>query len=146
MSEMFLAGAGAWLVQALGAEGPAAPAAEGGAAPGRSGDLFGALSSMLIPLAIIFLIWWVLVFRHEGKTRKQRQEMLAALKKGDTVRLTSGMIGKLWRVDGDEVVVIVDKERDVKARFVKDAVAEVLRGEGKESGGKTEAEGASAAS
>ncbi len=144
MLETFIAGAGAWFLRPLGAAALAAEGAEGGGAPQRGGDFFSALSSMLVPLALIFLIWWVLVFRHEGKNRKQRQEMLAALKKGDTVRMTSGMIGKLWRVDGDEVVLIVDKERDVKVRFVKEAVAEVLRGEGKENAGKAEAEGASA--
>lgn len=139
-----IAGAIGWaasgLPKALLAEG----AEGGGGAPQGGGDFFGGFGSLLVPMAAIFLIWWVLVFRHEGKNRRQRQEMLANLKKGDAVRLTSGLLGRLWRVDGNEVVVIVDKDRDVKARYVKEAVAEVLAGEGKEGGGKGEAEGASA--
>ena len=72
----------------------------------------------------------MLIFRPEKKKRKQRESMVAAVKKGDTVVTTGGLKARVKRVDGDEVVVVIDKDKDVKARFLKAAVLEVLPGDG----------------
>ena len=101
----------------------------GGTPPGSPPDPFGALKSMLVPLMAIFGIFWLLVWWPESKKRKQRQSMIAAIKKGDSVVTTGGIVGKVWRADGPEVVLIVDKDKDVKMRFTRSAISEVLSAE-----------------
>jgi preprotein translocase subunit YajC len=86
------------------------------------------LRSMMVPLLAMVAIFWFLVWRPEGKKRKDRQSMIQNLKKGDTVVTNGGLIGKVWRADGPgEVVVIVDKDKDVKARFSRSSIFEVIK-------------------
>jgi preprotein translocase subunit YajC len=76
---------------------------------------------------IIFMIFYFLIIRPEGKKRRERQKMVSAVKKGDIVVTTGGLIGKVWRVDDAEVVMIIDKDRDVKAHFQKGAIYDVVK-------------------
>lgn len=94
--------------------------------------------SFLFPLLIIVGIFYLLIFRPESKKRKARQSMVAAVKKGDTVVTTGGLKAGVKRVDGDEIVVVIDKDKDVKARFLKAAVLEVLPVEGPGDGASAE--------
>lgn len=93
----------------------------------------GGLGSLLVPMAAIFFIFYLLVWRPEGKKRKARQLMISNVKKGDSIVTTGGLLGKVWKVEKNEVVVIIDKDNDVKVRFAKSAVFEVLP---EEEGGK----------
>ena len=104
--------------------------AEGAPAGGPAG---GGLGSLLVPMAAIFFIFYLLVWRPEGKKRKARQLMISNVKKGDSIVTTGGLLGKVWKVEKNEVVVIIDKDNDVKVRFAKSAVFEVLP---EEEGGK----------
>ena len=101
----------------------------GGPPQGAPPDAFGALKSMLVPLLAIFGIFWLLVWWPESKKRKQRQNLISNIKKGDAVVTTGGILGKVWRADGPEIVLIVDKDKDVKMRFTRNAIFEVVSAE-----------------
>lgn len=107
------------------AEPAAGAGGEAGAGAGGGSPL-----GFLLPMIVIFFIFYLLVFRPEGKKRKERQRMIATVKKGDHVMTTGGLLGKVWRVDDKEVVVQIDKDKDVKGRFAKSAIFEVIRPEG----------------
>ncbi len=111
------------LLQAAEAPSPAGPAQQ---APGE--DPFAFLRSMLVPLVAMIAIFWLLVWRPESRKRKEREILIKNVKKGDTVVTTGGIIGKVWRADGPgEVVLVIDKDKDVKVRFSRNAVFEVLK-------------------
>jgi len=78
-------------------------------------------------LIIMMGIFWILVWRPESRKRREREQMVKNLKKGDTVVTMGGIIGRVWKADGPEIVVIVDKDKEVKIRFSRSAVAEVLK-------------------
>ena len=128
-----------------GAPAPAgAPAVPGGApAPGggppQGGSPFG---SMWIPLILIFVVFYFLIIMPERRKQKARQAMIRGVRKGDQVVTTSGIIGKVTRVDEQEVVVQIDKENDVRVRFLKSAVHEVVPESG---GGEQDAKDAGGA-
>jgi preprotein translocase subunit YajC len=102
------------------------PAAPGAPAAPRPPDFFGGFSQLLPVLAFFFLVMYFLVWRPESRKRKEREKMIAAIKKGDDVVLSGGMLGKVWRADGQEVVVVVDESKDVAIKFLRSAVLEVL--------------------
>ncbi len=91
---------------------------------------------LLMPMIIIFLIFYMLIFRPESKKRKARESMVSTVAKGDTVVTTGGIKGLVKRVDDGEVVVQIDKDKDVKVRFLKAAILEVLP---RDTGGDQEA-------
>jgi preprotein translocase subunit YajC len=89
-------------------------AASGGAAP---------FLVSIFPFILIFVIMYVLLFRPQQKRMKQHQAMIAALKKNDVAVTSGGIIGKVSKVDDNEVELEIAS--GVKVRVVKATLAEV---------------------
>ena len=100
------------------------------AAPG--GDIGGFLSNpanaQILMLVGMVLLFYFLMIRPQQTRMKAHQTMLAGVKRGDTVVLSSGMIGKIVRVEDKEVGVEV--ATGVTVKVVKAMISEVRsRGE-----------------
>jgi preprotein translocase subunit YajC len=81
------------------------PAFAQGAPFGLSGDSAGMLTS-LMPLVLIIVIMYFLVLRPQQKRVKQHQELVKALRRGDTVVTTGGLVGKVTKVVDDDQIEI----------------------------------------
>ena len=80
-----------------------------------------------MPIALIVLFYFLMI-RPQQKRMKQHQAMIAALKRGDQVVLSSGMVGKVVRVEDKEVGLEVSS--GVTVKVVKAMIADVRsRGE-----------------
>src|SRR5262245_37887162 len=77
----------------------------------------------IVPFALVFVVIYFLMIRPQQKLRKQHQDMIAALKKGDMIVTSGGMIGKVRSVADDEVRV--ELAPNVEVRVVRSAIAEV---------------------
>ena len=97
------------------------PAFAQAAAPAAGG---GAAFAQFIPLILVFLIMYFLIMRPQQKKMKQHREMIAALKKGDTIITQGGIIGKVLAVRDDEVDVEI--AQGVRIRFVRPTIAQVV--------------------
>ena len=60
----------------------------------------------LLPFVLIFVIMYLLIIRPQRAQMKKRQEMLAAVRRGDTVVTGGGLIGKVTKVIDDNEVEI----------------------------------------
>ena len=79
----------------------------GDPAQGQGGGFMG-----LVPLIIIFVIFYFLLIRPQQKKTKEHQEMVNNLKKGDPVITNGGIHGRLTAVDDATVTVeVADKVR-----------------------------------
>ena len=77
----------------------------------------------LFPLVLIFVVFYFLLIRPQQKRAKDHAAAISAVKRGDTVVLGSGMIGKVTRVE--EAEVNVEIAPSVNVRVVKAMIAEV---------------------
>ena len=111
-----------WMVDILLQAGEAPPAGEGQ----KSVNPFDPFSGVLVPILLIFGIFWFLIFRPESRKRKERERRISSLKKGDTVVTIGGIVGKVWRVDPGEVVLTIDKDKDVRVRFTKSSIHDLV--------------------
>ncbi|TKT76776.1 preprotein translocase subunit YajC [Aquamicrobium sp. LC103] len=59
----------------------------------------------ILPFVLIFVIMYFLIIRPQRQQMKKRGEMLAAIRRGDTVVTGGGLIGKVTKVTDDEVEV-----------------------------------------
>jgi len=101
---------------------PAYAQAAGAAASGQD------MLIQFLPLIGIAVLFYFLMIRPQQQRAKQHQAMLAAIKRGDTVVLTSGVVGKVVRVEDKEVGVEIATGVTVKVR--KGMISEVsARGE-----------------
>lgn len=87
----------------------------------------GPFSSILFPLIVMGVLFYVIMLGPERKQRKKREGMLAALKKGDRVLTTSGIYGSVAMVADD--VVTLQVADGVRLRFTRSAVQSVVEGE-----------------
>ena len=103
-------------------ESPAfAQATNGGAAAG--GMNVAAIINMAFPLVLIFVIFYVLMIRPQQKRLKQHQDMLGGVKPRDTAVTTGGLIGKVTKVDDNEVELEI--AQGVRVRVVKTMLTDV---------------------
>jgi len=96
----------------------AAYAQEGGAAPAGGG-----LFELLLPLILIMVIFYFLLIRPQQKRMKQHREMVNAIRRGDSVVTSGGLVGKVTRVSDDEIQVEIAE--GTRVQVVKSTVAEV---------------------
>src|SRR3712207_5400560 len=103
----------------------AAYAQTAGAAPG------GGIENLLLqfaPLLALFILFYFLLIRPQQRRVKLHQQMIGSVKRGDGVVLSSGIIGKVVRVEDKEVQVEIAPNTNV--RVVKAMISEVrTRGE-----------------
>lgn len=97
----------------------------------QSADPTGGLMSLL-PLVLIFVVFYFILIRPQQKKAKEHREMLAALKKGDRVVTGGGVIATVVRVtpDSDEVILEIAKNPQVRVTVVKNTISSVLREDG----------------
>ncbi len=87
---------------------------------GGSTDIF----MSLVPFVLIFVIMWFLIIRPQQKRMKEHRELVANVRRGDTIVTSGGMIAKVTKVvdDGEVEAEISD---GVKVRFVKSMITDV---------------------
>lgn len=74
------------------------------AAPAGGGDVLG---SFLIPMALIFGIFYFLVIRPQQKRQKDHDNLLKSIERGDSVVTTGGLHGKVTGVTDDVLTLEV---------------------------------------
>ncbi|MHA6692890.1 preprotein translocase subunit YajC [Devosia sp. A449] len=78
----------------------------------------------LMPILLLVVIFWFLIFRPQQKRLKAQQAMLSAIRRGDTVVTTGGIVGKVTKaVDGEDLEVEIAS--GVKVKLVRGMVADV---------------------
>ena len=93
------------------------------AAPGA----FDYLNGLIVPTMLIIGIMYFLMIRPQQQRLKQHRDMVAAIRRGDTVVTSGGIIGKVAKVDDQELQVEIAD--GVKIKVVRSTVSEV-RGKG----------------
>jgi preprotein translocase subunit YajC len=96
------------------------PAFAQAAAPAGGADML----VQFLPFILIFIIMYFLLIRPQQRRMKTHQEMIKNLRRGDTVVLNSGMIGKVTKVI-DETEAEVEIADNVRVKVIKSMVADV---------------------
>ena len=79
--------------------------------------------SGFVPIVLMVGIFYFLLIRPQQQKAKQHRGMIEAVKKGDVVVTGGGTIGRVTKVDGEEVEVEVAPT--VRIRVVKSTLTEV---------------------
>lgn len=78
----------------------------------------------LLMFAGLFVFMYFLIIRPQRKRQKDHQQLVTALAKGDEVVMTSGILGKIIKLEGDYIELEVND--NVNLKFQKVAVHAVL--------------------
>lgn len=104
------------------------------AAPGA----FDYLNSLIIPTMLIIGIMYFLMIRPQQKRLKEHRDMIAGIRRGDTVVTGGGILGKVTKVDEGELQVEIAD--GVRIKVLRGTVSDVRnKGEAASSGAKSKA-------
>lgn len=95
-----------------------------------AGGSTGEVSTLMTfaPFILIFVIMYFLIIRPQRNQMKKRQEMLNAIRRGDTVITEGGLIGRVTKVVGDangEVEIEIAENTRVRVMRAKILTVEV---------------------
>ncbi|MFH1394997.1 MAG: preprotein translocase subunit YajC [Candidatus Omnitrophota bacterium] len=68
----------------------------------------------LMPIAVIFIIFYFLLIRPQKKTQKEHAKMLSELSKNDEVVTAGGIYGTVVNIQNDIVTLRVDENARIK--------------------------------
>jgi len=94
--------------------------AQTGGADGGSGMLI-----QLLPLVLIFVVFYFLIIRPQQKKVKDHKAMIDSLRRGDRVVTSGGIIGTVTKVTGDREIGLEIAD-GVRVRAVRSMIAEVM--------------------
>lgn len=94
---------------------------------GAGGESPSPLVTML-PLVLIFVVFWFLIIRPQKKQQDQRKAMISAVKRGDKIVTNGGLFGEVKDVKQDRLVVTIAD--GVKVEIAKSAISGVVGEEG----------------
>lgn len=98
----------------------AADPAANTATPDMSQTMSGAL-----PMIAIMVLFYFLLIRPNQKKIKEHNDMVSALRRGDKVVTSGGIIGTISKVEDDSIVVLEIAE-NVKVRVMRDTISQIL--------------------
>ena len=91
----------------------------------------GGLQDMVLqfaPLLFLLVMGYFLLIRPQQQRQKDHVKRISAIKRGDTVVMSSGMLGKVVRVEDEEIGVEI--AQNVTVKMVKSMVHDIrTRGE-----------------
>jgi preprotein translocase subunit YajC len=95
--------------------------AQASSAPAEPG-----LAANIIPLVLIFAIFYFLLIRPQHQKIKAHSALVDALKKGDDVVTSGGIIGKVVKVEEGTPILEVEISTGVVVRMNRSAITDVL--------------------
>jgi len=95
-------------------------------APGGQG-----LIEFLLPIALIFVVFYFLLIRPQQKKAKDHRSMVDAVRRGDKVVTAGGLVGKIIKVTEIEgemarVTLEIDASKGVRVEAIRSTLADVL--------------------
>lgn len=72
----------------------------------------------------LFVLMYFMIIRPQRKRQKEHDSLMGSLAKGDEVVLTSGLLGKVTKIDGEYLVL--NTGNNIEMKFQKQAVNAVL--------------------
>lgn len=75
----------------------------------------------LLPLVLLFVVFYFLLIRPQQKKAKQQRQFIDSLKKGDEVVTSGGIYGKVTGITNDTVTLEIAEK--IRIKVLKSAIA-----------------------
>ncbi len=84
----------------------------------------------LLPILLMFVIFYFLLLRPQQQRVKQHREMVANIRRGDVVVTAGGIVAKVTRVKEGDAEIEVEIAENTRVRLMRGTVSEVrVKGE-----------------
>jgi preprotein translocase subunit YajC len=91
----------------------------------------GSQLGMMLPILLIFGIFYFLLFLPMQRQRKQQQKMLTGLQNGNVVVTSGGIVGTIVAIETDDTLVLRVKPDNIKIQVSRSSVSSLASGDAK---------------
>jgi preprotein translocase subunit YajC len=77
----------------------------------------------ILPLILIFVVFWFLLIRPQQKRMKEHRALIAAVKKGDEVMTAGGIVGKVTKAQEGSATLEVEIADGVRVQVARGQIA-----------------------
>jgi preprotein translocase subunit YajC len=77
----------------------------------------GSLIDFMLPIIMVFGIFYFLLIRPQGKQRQEREKMLSTLKRDDDVITVGGILGKIRSINDGIVTLEIADRTQIRVRL-----------------------------
>ena len=85
----------------------------------------GAAFAQFLPIILIFVIFYFLLIRPQQRKMKEHRAMVEALRRGDQIVTSGGIVGKVSKVQEDGMVEVEIAE-GVKVKVARHTIVQVM--------------------
>jgi preprotein translocase subunit YajC len=80
----------------------------------------------MLPMVLIFVVFYFLLIRPQEKRRKEREQLVSGVKKGEEVITSAGIFGKVSKINDvdNSVNLIISENTEIK--ILKSAIVDIL--------------------
>ncbi len=82
----------------------------------------------LIVIVLLFAAFWLLLVRPQRNRARVQQELIRSLEVGDEIVSAGGLYGTIERIEGDDLIVEIAPE--IEVRMARGAVAGIVEPDG----------------
>ncbi|RXK87709.1 preprotein translocase subunit YajC [Chlorobaculum sp. 24CR] len=83
----------------------------------------------LVPLVLIFVVFYFFMIRPQQKKQKERESLLNDIKRGDRIVTIGGIHGTVAGIETEKKTVLVQVADNVKLKFERSAIANIEKQE-----------------
>ena len=80
----------------------------------------------LVPMVLIFAVFYFLLIRPQEKRRRAQQDVVSGVKKGEEVLTNSGIIGIVSKINDSDNTVLLSIAKDVEIKILKTSISDIL--------------------
>lgn len=80
----------------------------------------------LLPLLLLFAVFYLLIFLPMQRQRRNTTKMLAALENGQTVLTSGGIVGTIYAIQEDDTLILRVKPDNIKIQVARSSVSSVV--------------------
>ena len=80
----------------------------------------------MLPLILIFVVFYFLLIRPQQQKMKAHRAMIAAVKRGDKVLTAGGIYGTVTKVEEAEDTAVVEIAKDVRVRVARSTISDMV--------------------
>ena len=77
----------------------------------------------LMPLVLIFVVFYFLLIRPQQKKMKTHRDMIGAVKRGDRVLTGGGILGTVVKVEDSDDILLVEIAKDIRVRVARGTIS-----------------------
>lgn len=86
----------------------------------------GGSLGLFMPMILIFVIMYFLIFRPQAKKQKEQKKMISEITKGDKVITAGGIYGTVVGVKEKDATLVVEIDKNVKVELTRSSIAKKL--------------------